>query len=205
MVNQLVITTYNRKQQVEQLINSLKFDGEITVFNDGGEIPEVSCNLINYNRNHGKRYYYELVTKIFNYLKAKDFKYFWMLPDDVMVDENIFIETADIWERLKDPRKVCLSVGHSHNRHYQPCWTQFTPRVLGEVVLTGWNDLCFMAERDFLELLNYKIEEPYSGYDYRSSGVGRYISRTLFWNGWNMYHTDKSYVDFYANETRMHL
>lgn len=75
---------------------------------------------------------------------------------------------------------------------------------MGDVVLTGWNDLCFMAERRFLEALNYEIEEPLPEYDWKSSGVGRNISRRLQ-PYFNLYHVDKPLCEFPANESRMRM
>ncbi len=126
-----------------------------------------------------------------------------MIPDDVILDEWFFKQSASLWQSIRDERKICLSVGNTFNRHYEPCWTYFQPVKMGELVLSGWNDLCFMAEKKFLEELNYEIECPLNGYDWRSSGVGRHISRKLFNRKFNMYHTDKSLCEFPANDSRM--
>lgn len=202
-----VITTCNRKQQVENLVASIQevFTGKIIVFDDGSEqIPDISCQLIRYHKRHGKRRYYQLVTDIFQLLKRNKVERFWMLPDDVTISPYLFEYSRLLWDAIKDERKICLSVAHSHNRHLHPCWTQFQPISFGEVVLTNWNDLAFMAERNFLEQLNYEIEKPYDDYDFRSSGVGRYISRTLHGKAWNQYHVNKSLLNFIPIETQMH-
>lgn len=207
MKEAVCITTYNRVPQVESLVKSIQevFTGKIFVFNDGGEKPDLSgCELITYHQNHGKRNYYKLVTEIFALLNRNKFDRFWMLPDDVVISPNLFAESLRLWNAIKDDRKICLSVGHTHGRHKEPCWTYFTPVDMGEVYLTNWNDLCFTAERLFLEELNYEIEKPMSSYDYRSSGVGRYISRTLHNRKWNMYHTTESLCQFIDLPTQMH-
>lgn len=210
IMDYVLITTYQRPKQVESLVASIQevFTGKIIVFNDGGEVPELSgCELINYKQNHGKTRYWQLVTDIFQHFIPKrnnKLERFWLLPDDVKISPNLFTESVRLWESIKDERKISLSVGHTHNRHYLPCWTEYQPVKMGEVVLTGWNDLCFMAERLFLEQLNYEIERPLSGYDFRSSGVGRHISRTLFNQKFNMYHTDKSLCEFLVLESQMH-
>lgn len=202
------ITTFNRKEEVENLVRQVQevFTGKIIVFDDGSkERPELSgCELIRYSHNHGKTRYYQLFTDIFQLLKRNTFERVWFLPDDVEIHPDLFTETLRLWNAIKDERKICISFGHTHNRHYDECWTRFKPIKMGEVVLTNWNDLCFMAERNFFELLNFEIERPLIGYDFRSSGVGRHISRTLFNRGYNLYHTDKSYCDFLAVETKMH-
>lgn len=200
------ITTYNRQHEVKALVSKLKtiFSGKIIVFDDGSNPPsDPGCEVILYHKNNGKKGYHKLVTEIFKWLKNENFTYFWMLPDDIIPHDDLFTHSVQIWEAIKDERKICLSVGHTHGRHYLPCWTYFTPVRLGDVVLTGWNDLCFMAEKKFLEELNYEIEPPYSDYDWRSSGVGRNISRRLQ-PYWNMYHVDKSLCDFPANKSVMH-
>lgn len=202
----LVITTYNRQDQVKSLVKNVKkvFDGEVIVFDDGSQPPaKPNCPVIRYSHNHGRILYWKLVSDVFQFLKDKEFRYFWMLPDDIEIAEDLFITSKVLWQAINDQQKICLSVGHTHNRHYQECWTKFKPVKMGEVVLTGWNDLCFMAEKRFLEELNFHVEQPLPGYDYRSSGAGRYISRELFNRGFNLYHTDKSLCHFPANESRM--
>lgn len=203
-----VITTYNRNREVESLVESIQrvFTGKVIVFDDGSDTrPNLSgCELIRYSQNHGKRGYYKLVTDIFQLLKRNNVERFWMLPDDVEIHPELFTRSKLLWEAIKDERKICLSVGHTHNRHLQPCWTYHQPVPMGEVVLTQWNDLAFMAERQFLEQLNYAAERPFSDYDYRSSGVGRYISRTLYNHAWNMYHVNESLLVFPPNVSRMH-
>lgn len=204
-----ILTTFNRKPQVEALVASIQqvFAGKIIVFNDGGEKPDLSgCELISYSHNHGKRGYYRLVTDIFSLLHPKRNKVdrFYLLPDDVIISPDLFTRSVALWEAIKDERKICLSLAHAHGRHLLPCWTYFKPVPMGDVVLTQWNDLFFMAEGRFLEELNYQIEKPFSGYDYRSSGVGRHISRTLHNKQWNMYHVNESLATFMDIETQMH-
>lgn len=202
-----IITSCNRKPQVESLVQSIQevFAGKVIVFDDGSdEIPEVNCEVVHYKTRHGKRGYYKLITDVLQFLKRNNFERFWLIPDDVTISPDLFTTSKLLWEAIKDERKICLSVGHTHNRHLQPCWTYYKPVPMGEVVLTNWNDLAFMAERRFLEELNYEIEKPYSDYDYRSSGVGRYISRTLFNRAWNMYHVSKSLLDFVPITSQMH-
>lgn len=201
-----IITTHNRQEQVKSLVKSIQnvFSGEVIVFDDASTPPaKPDCPVIRYNENHGRIFYWKLFTDIFSFLKDKDFKYFWILPDDIIIHPDLFEQSQKLWESISDPLKISLTVGHTHDRHYKPCWTFFEPVRMGEVVLTGWNDLCFMAERRFLEELNYQVEQPLAGYDYRSSGVGRYISRTLHGQGFNMYAVDKSLCEFPANESVM--
>lgn len=205
----VVITTHNRKESIERLVTEIQevFTGKIFVFDDGGEHkPELwGCEYIRYNKNHGKRKYYQLVTDIFQLLKRNtNWERFWMLPDDVSISPDLFTRSVQLWEAIKDERKICLSVGHTWNRHLEPCWTHYQPVPMGEVVLTNWNDLAFMAERNFLEQLNYEIQRPYDNYDYRSSGVGRFISRYLYNHGWNLYHVNESLLKFHDLPTQMH-
>lgn len=201
----VTITTFNRQTEVKNLVESIRrlTDAKIIVFDDASDpAPDLQCEVVRYHNNHGRKKYYRLITDVFKRLKQEQFRYFFMLPDDIIPSDDIFETSVKIWEAIKDERKICLSIGHTHNRHYQPCWTYFQPIRLGDVVLTGWNDLCFMAERRFLEELNYEIEEPLPGYDWRSSGVGRFISRKLQ-PYYNLYHVDKTLCEFPANESRM--
>lgn len=204
----IVITSCNRNEHCWNLVRDIfeqGFHGEVIIFDDGSDVPIVNnlCKIFRYEKPHGKRLYYQLVSDVFSYLCKQDFKYFWMLPDDVRLKPHFFETSIGIWNSIQDEKKICLSVGHDGQRHYKPCWTRFQPLQLGEIVLSQWNDLCFMAEKSFLEVIP-EIEKPKPGYNYASSGVGRYISRTCFMK-YNLYHTDKSLVDFIPVKTQMHL
>lgn len=195
------ITTYNRPESLALLLNDIKqYNCSVYIFDDGSYNPHPEA--IKYE-HHGKKNYYKLITKVFEFLKEKEFDYFFLLPDDIRLKPDFFELSLSHWNLIS--KKICLSVGHTHNRHLSPCWTQFKPIPLGDVVWTQWNDLCFMAERKFLDELDYKIEQPLPGYNYASSGVGRYISKTLNTKGFHMYHTNESLVEFPAIESKMHV
>lgn len=203
----IVITTYNRNEHCWNLVKDIfeqGFTGEVIIFDDGSDIPIVNnnCTVIRYDKPHGKRGYYRLVSDVFAYLSHQDFKYFWMLPDDIRLKPDFFTLSIGMWNAIQDEKKICLSVGHDGQRHYSPCWTKFQPIHLGDVVLTQFVDMCFMAEKKLIEVVP-EIEKPKNGYNYASSGVGRFISRTLFMRH-NLYFTNSSLVEFIPIETQMH-
>ena len=124
---QVVITTYNRPEQLALLLHDIynqKEKVEVTIFDDGSQPPVKDAVHF---QNHGKRRYYQLVTHVFKSLQNVNFDYFFMLPDDIRLCDNFFQLSINHWNIIQDAYKICLSVGHTHNRHYNPCWTKFTP------------------------------------------------------------------------------
>lgn len=207
----VVITTYNRPALLEDLCFEIYSQTKmpILVFDDAGleydlELPQ-TCEYFRFEYHHGKKRYYQMISYIFQELKKREFQQVFFLPDDVMIKPDFFYKSIMLWESILDERKICLSTGHTHNRHLEPCWNKFKPKVKGDVVLSGWNDLCFMAERDFFEALKWDIKTPPANWGWSSSGVGRDISKRLFNLGLNMYHSNESLVEFLNVKTVMHL
>ena len=68
-------------------------------------------------------------------------------------------------------------------------------------------NLCFISEKKFFEVLNYKLEEipktRWVGNPNLSSGVGQQISLRLYNMNLNMYHTKKSFVYHGNHESKM--
>lgn len=209
----VIITSVNREIYLKELLYDIqqqKPDEKVIVIDDGSNIPydlsdfNLDIEYIRFDYNHGKERYYELISFAFQYLKEKDFKYCWQLPDDVRLNENFFIESLKIWKGIESNRKICLSLGHEHNRHLKPCWTRFSPVQMGEVVLTNWMDLLYVCERKMFEILKWDIEKFAWNFEGTGSGVGAWISRKLYRGKWEQYHTSKSLVFFQDVKTEMH-
>lgn len=211
----IIITTYNRPELLNNLLECISnaqlkngTEQEVIIIDDGSQtpvyIPEsefpFKITLIRFDFNHGKKRYYEVISFAFQLLRQKDFDYCWQLPDDVLIGEDYFTRSKELWESIDDEKKICLSTGHTNGRHLQPCWTQFRPQVIGNVVKTQWNDLCYLAPRRFFETLEWDIEKVndarWQDNKTLGSGVGAGISRKLQRLGFNMYHAYESLVEF---------
>lgn len=224
----VLINTYNRPEQLNELLTSIKFakpagcELDISVFNDGstekydmGYIRKNNGNAKFYifKENHGKKRYWELINYGLSQLK-KDYDYYFMLPDDDTVSSDFFTKAIEIWEAITDKNKICLSVNLLKDRLNKSCWTGVMPVLKtfdkAEVYLTQWNDLCFMSTRKFFETLDWLInpisESRWDGNPNLSSGVGEQISIRLLNKGWNMYHVSSSLVfTKYSTQSVMNL
>lgn len=192
-------------------IQQQKPDEKVIVIDDGSNIPydlseiDLHIEYIRFDYNHGKARYWELVSFAFQYLKGKDFKYLFMLPDDVRLNDNFFTESLRIWNGIESERKVCLSLGHEHNRHHVANWTKFKPvQYNQDTHLTNWMDMLFMCERKMLELLEFDIKKFLWNWENAGSGVGAYISRKLYRERWELFHVNKSLVYFQCVPSEMH-
>lgn len=202
----VLITSYNREHLLKELLSDIerqKPDEKVVIVDDGSPVPydlsefNLQIEYIRFDYNHGKSRYWELVAFAFKFLKGKDFKYCWMLPDDVRLNDNFFTDSLRTWNEIQSDRKIVLSTGHTHGRHLHPNWTRTKPEIIGNVVLTNWCDMCFMCERKFFEVLKWDIEKYMWNWNENSgSGVGAWISRKLYREKWEQCHVLNSLVYF---------
>jgi hypothetical protein len=177
------------------------FKLKIFVFNDGSnEIYDLSnfdVTHIKMYPNGGKQKYWNLINNTFKIIKNINSKYFIYLPDDIKVVNNFFDEVKYEYEKIKDYNKICLSI-LTDNRVTRTNWTNFNPIHFNSVIKTQWNDLCFISEKKFFEVLDYKINPiPINRWEKNhnlSSGVGEQISTLLHNKNYSQYHTKKSMV-----------
>jgi hypothetical protein len=170
-----LITTYNRKESCQRLVDSLRGKGDIIIAHDGTDYEIDGANNLNPHIHFGKQGYWKLVNMLFRNRGVYD--YYFMLPDDFMPTENMVEDAIAIWMSIKDPRKICLSL--SETRVGIACWTGFKPLEFDTFIKTQWVDGCFMCEDRFFAELG-RISEIKLNWDARpkmSSGVGAYISK----------------------------
>jgi hypothetical protein len=182
----------------------------VVVFDD---CSDQKADLSNFNvkrigmiPNMGKKKYYKLFNATFKYIKNIKSKYFIYLPDDVKLTDNFFSEIKRIYESITDLQKICLSI-LTDDRVTRRNWTNFKTNDFGEYYQTQWNDLCFISERRFFDVLGYQIEpideERWINNPNLSSGVGQQISIRLNERGYKMYHTKKSMVYHGNHQSKM--
>ena len=211
----VIISTYNRPQMLTDLLSNI--DSErgnnkilVVVFDDcsdqKADLSNFNVKRIGMTPNMGKKKYYKLFNATFKYIKNIKSKYFIYLPDDVKLTDNFFSEIKRIYESITDPQKICLSI-LTDDRVTRRNWTNFKTNDFGEYYQTQWNDLCFISERRFFDVLGYQIEpideERWINNPNLSSGVGQQISIRLNERGYKMYHTKKSMVYHGNHQSKM--
>jgi hypothetical protein len=176
-----LITTYNRQESCQRLVDSLQGLGDIVVAHDGNNYTISGATNINPNIHLGKSEYWRLINML--YRNRPKCKYYFTLPDDFMICDSQIAKAIEIWEGIKDQRKICLNL--LTNRSGVSCWTLFKPIDKGNIWQTGWVDMCFLCEDRFFDNLGAIPDLHRVGKG--SSGVGAYISRRMMkWN-YNMY------------------
>jgi hypothetical protein len=154
----------------------------------------------------GKKKYYVTFNASFSFVKSINSKYYIYLPDDVRLIDNFFDEVKRIYESITSTKKICLSI-LTDNRINGCHWGYNNPKDFGEFLQTQWNDLCFISEKKFFEVLDYKIEEisekRWMKNSNLSSGVGYQITERLNKIGKFLYHTKKSLVNHGNHESKM--
>lgn len=180
-----LITTYNRRESCQRLVDSLQGLGDIVVLGDHVDYTISGCSFTNLPEHYGRSGYWFTVKRLFA-MRGKH-KYFMMLPDDFMMCETQVMEAIKLWEGINDPQKICLNL--YMDRLGLKCWTNFYPTSLGNVWQTGWVDMCFLCEESFF--CNFKLRQKIS---HTSSGVGAQISRQLFHRKFHLYQVKESLV-----------
>jgi hypothetical protein len=211
----VIISTYNRPQMLKELLDNIEREKKnyrvlVTVFDDNSsdktDLSKHNVVKITMYPNMGKKKYYILINATFKYIKNVNSKYFIYLPDDVKLVDNFFDETKRIYNSIDNSKKICLNI-LTDGRVSRTNWTNFKSIDHGEYYHTQWNDLCFISEKKFFDVLNYNLEKiPESRWDGNpnlSSGVGQQISIRLNIKGYNMYHTKKSMVYHGDHESKM--
>lgn len=200
-----LITTFNRQQSCQELVDALYGLGDIYVLNDGSNYEIKRCNFYSHSVkklikdkwievpfNFGKPGYWQTVNQLWS-LPAHAYDYYFMIPDDFMPYEDFLEQTINIWKSIKDPRKICINT----YRDLVPrstCWTNFTPVEYGNYRMTQWIDMCFMAESRFFKEVGKipRINFNWQQEPLKSSGVGAWISKRLHRTGWHIYQTTES-------------
>jgi len=181
-----LITTYNRQESCQRLVNRLVAYGDVYVFNDGSDYNISGATQLKRQNNLGKRGYWRSVNALF--AMRGNHKYYFMLPDDFMPADDMVNKALAIWNSINDPQKICLSISEGRPDH--ECWTKFTAIEKDTVWLTQWVDMCFMCEDKFFQRLGVLPQVNAQ----RSSGVGRYISKYLHHLRLHMYQVKESLV-----------
>lgn len=194
-----IITAYNREKKLKNLLKKLdKQQTDIIIFDDNSDFQLHRNDYVKFSFNYGKEYLWLKFKKIFEQI-PKEYDYFIILPDDIDISNNFIKNSVDLWRKLPDKDKICLSL-LSDIRTTKPNWTNFKPIIKGEYIQTQWNDLCFICEKEFfnieiqpISLKRWVILEKQLNMKL-GSGLGGQISRYWHKLGRSMYHTKESQV-----------
>jgi len=194
-----IITSYNRKESLTNLLSKLdKQETDIIIYDDCSDFQLDRTDYIKLPFNYGKEYLWLKFKKIFNEI-PKDYDYFIILPDDVDISNDFIKNSVDLWCKLPDKNKICLSL-LSDIRITKPNWTNFKPIIKNNYVQTQFNDLCFICEKEFfnidiqpISLQRWEVLQKQLNI-HLGSGLGGQISR--YWHNLNrsMYHMKESVV-----------
>lgn len=198
----IIITTYNRPKMLKTLLDDIKYNSFgkrvlVTIFDDGSNkdyeyLDNYDVKYVKYVKNNGKINYWKLITDTFKYCKNIKSKYYIYLPDDIRLKDNFFEESVRIFEKIKDEDKICLNLLMDESRRGCPNWTGFEPVEYDDYYKTQWNDLCFISNFDFFQMLNFEIlpinKNRWTENNELGSGVGQQMSMRLLSLNQNMYH-----------------
>jgi hypothetical protein len=186
-----LITTYNRQESCQRLVDALQGQGDILVVNDGCDYVINGCRQHFLSQHNGKTYYWMTVYTLFA-LRGQ-YKYYFMLPDDFMPQPDLVETALRLWAEINDPQKICLNL--FADRIGVSCWTNFIQKDMGDVWLSQWVDMCFLCEERFFGMVNMReVRSSFAGSKALSSGVGAMISRHLYRKGLNLYQVKESLV-----------
>ena len=199
------ITSYNRLPMLNNLLKQLK-GNDIIVWDDKSSFKIVKSDVAfhRFRVNHGKKLAWKKFKYIFETLKETDYKYYFILPDDIELCDDFINKAINIWESIKDDKKICLSFSNP-NRCTKQQFTYVEPKEVGNVILTGWVDMMFMFTKDFLKEI--EIDEiPLSRWNENEllgSGIGSQISNKLVNVDYNLYNCKNKMVEHLGNDNSL--
>jgi len=225
----VIITTYERPTMLLNLLKSIRkntssnLDIHLMIFDDCSvadyskvfnyldKFYSNKANFFKLNEHQGKKGYWKIINYAYSLLKNQKFNYVIQLPDDIRLDVDFFNKAKQLYNQIMDPNKVVLNLLTETSRMFKPMWTRYCPHLVkygnNEFVKTGWLDMCFIATQDFFKILKYEIpgvNEHFAKTKGKSSGVGMYISQTIFKSGASMYQVPKSLVFHGKHKSQMH-
>lgn len=162
--------------------------------------------------HRGKPGYWKIINNAYFILKKLKIKFDYVIqiPDDIQIVDNFFKKAIEIFESIPDKYRSCLNLLSDLTRKH-PMWTPIYSKLLilpkGNVFRTGWVDMCYIANRYFFDILDWRINpisEDWASDPQRSSGVGKQISERVFRNGTYFYQVETSMVFHGNHDSVMH-
>lgn len=216
----IIITTYNRPRPLRRLLdclfrNRLGHDLDIYIYDDGSDddYTFIKAYPVRYVKtsHHGKKKYWRLVSQAFEDIRSTSADYYLMLPDDAEPVEGFLSLAIEAFDRISDPKKICVSLRNDPCHLPQSRWGSADPKRVDyggvSYYLTQWVDMLFIAQKAFFETVHYRVDpispERWSGKgSMLSSGVGQNLSRRLAARH-HLYHGEHSLVHHGAHRSMM--
>lgn len=200
-----LITTCNRKEGCQSLVNALQGLGDIFVLNDGSNYEIKNCNYFSNIKRLGKEFYWHTVNCLWT-LPEKKYDYYFMIPDDFYPVKNFVEKSIKIWESIKDEKKICMNLFRDKIPRAK-CWTNTLPVEYDTYRKIQWVDMCFMCEEQFFKAVGEipKVNFNWRANPHRSTGVGSYISIKLHRAHYSLYQTRDTmfYTTIYHEESQL--
>ena len=196
------ITSYNRKQELLCLVDELRMQTpwiDIAIFDDKSELfveeidvvyPQVT--VIKAPEHRGKAGFWKTWQDIFDYCKAHEYEYYIFLQDDVLPCPNFIERAIDIYNEAES---ICVSPIRTNYSMYRGMsrWGAKPVERHAHHTVSHYFDCFGIVRRDFFEALDWTIDPIAPSSDpFKSSGVGRQITRRLQDKGWKMGHVNRT-------------
>lgn len=199
-----IITSFNRKNNLLKLVKHIKRQGsEVIVFDDNSDFECLDQSFIKFERHYGKKLAYQKFQIIFKWLKTTQYDYYILIPDDIQIDSKFITNSITTFKSINTSSKLLNLL--TDNRLYSKQWTNFEPIEKNGIVQTQWTDLCFITNKQVIDMIQIKDVSPerWTNNENLGSGVGGNLSRLLDFFGVSMYHPYNSIVKHGSFESLM--
>jgi acetyltransferase-like isoleucine patch superfamily enzyme len=195
----ILISTYNRSKCINELtsrLKSLDASCKIVVVDDASVNSIDVTNIDSYTRfehNLGKYGWWKTVNTLWEKALTFNCKYYIMMPDDALPNDNMILDAIRLWNQISDPSKIAM---HLANNNRERNWTNFN-RIdyNSDIYLTQTTEFSFICTREFIQYIippigrNRWNKNPLLG-----SGVGDKLNRYWVNNKRNIYGVKKSLI-----------
>ena len=194
------ITSYNRRGNLCDLVAELigQNNCDIVIFDDCSDFDITKWAngdriVIKRNPEHrGKEGFWKTWQDIFNYCKEHEYDYHIFLQDDVLPCPDFIERAIDIYNEAES---ICVSPIRTNYSMYQgkSRWGAKPVERHENYTVSHYFDCFGIVKRDFFEALDWMIVPIAPSADpFKSSGVGRQITRRLQEKGWKMSHVNRT-------------
>ena len=194
----VIITSYNRNYELlnltEQLLNETNAD--FVIFDDKSEQPLTICSnrvtQITNPEHRGKEGFWKTWQDIFNYCKEHEYDYYIFLQDDVTPCPDFVAKAISIYNEAEC---ICVSPIRTNYSMYRnrSRWGAKPVERHANHTVSHYFDCFGIVRRDFFEALDWMIVPIAPSSDpFKSSGVGRQITRRLQEKGLKMAHVNRT-------------
>ena len=199
------ITTYDRKQMLEQVVTHLNSKGIIPTIKDDGSDYTHDFPQYFRHKHRGKKKYWITWHEMFKDCQKSNAELYLFMPDDF---QNLDVERMIALHYEYDKRGSYVYNIINDGRSKE--WTGVEPlQVTEDTIRVGFTDCGFFCNRQALERLNFFIKPILDTRWLRygencSSGVGHQLSARFFKEGVTMYKPVKSLAEHGTHESKMH-